>query len=93
MWTVKGTINGKLFIKIIQQREDPNQHFVIGRREGDIVYSDDRRVSRTHAQINIVLRGQNNSERALLFITDLSRFGTTVNGQKITKNEHIGSYE
>eukprot|EP01083_Nonionella_stella_P133692 406481_1 len=103
MWIIEGTINNTKFSKLIYQRtkrddndtsKQINIPFIIGRREGDLVYSSDRRVSRIHAHINIENPSNRNfNHKPKLYLTDLSKFGTKINNVSIQKNERNELHE
>ena len=93
MWFAEGIINGKSFKKLLfkapqngKKQKQENIPFIIGRREGDLIYSADRRVSRIHAHIFIKI-DKTHQSRPKLWITDLSKFGTMINTVKIDKNK------
>ena len=93
MWIVEGVSSDVPFQKVIVAKQTAIdktkfQPFVIGRKDGDLVFANDRRTSRVHAHLNI-LPSKDNPQSSKITITDLSKFGTLVNDKKILKNSKI----
>lgn len=95
MWVLEGTIDGSPFSKVLTLKlgnsnsNNKYEPFVIGRTQGNLLFSKDRRTSRTHCHIYMTPIKRANKNMMKVTIVDLSKFGTTVNGNKISKNVEV----
>lgn len=66
-----------------------NREYVVGRKDANIILSDDQSISRKHALLCIGQHANNVSNpvrNPLVTLKDVSKYGTTLNGRKVDSN-------